>query len=139
MVFWFAVRVVYCVFLPSKYPKVHKDSLVRSGIWEASPSILRLEQWRGDNGGGIGAPARRGYKGGLSRPRSGDPNNPAHVKHEMPAAEPADPVRAKAEAVERLGDESPAMTNPTKSLDDTLAVRAHKGCHQAEHKGRRDS
>ena len=72
-------------------------------------------------------------------PRSGDPNNPAHVKHEMPAAEPADPVRAKAEAVERLGDESPAMTNPTKSLDDTLAVRAHKGCHQAEHKGRRDS
>ena len=57
----------------------------------------------------------------------------------MPAAEPAGPGRAKAAAVERLGDESPAMTNPTKSLDDTLAVRAHKGCHQAEHKGRRDS
>ena len=50
----------------------------------------------------------------------------------MPAAEPADPGRAKAAAVERLGDESPAMTNPTKSLDDTLLVRAHKGCQQAE-------
>ena len=43
----------------------------------------------------------------------------------MRAADSADPVRAKAAAVERLGDESPAMTNPTKSLDDTLPVRAH--------------
>ena len=50
----------------------------------------------------------------------------------MRAADSADPVRAKAAAVERLGDESPAMTNPTKSLDDTLLVRAHKGCHPPE-------
>ena len=50
----------------------------------------------------------------------------------MPAAEPAGPGRAKAAAVERLGDESPTRTNPTKSLDDTLPLRAHKGCHQAE-------
>ena len=50
----------------------------------------------------------------------------------MPAAEPAGPGRAKAAAVERLGDESPTRTNPTKSLDDTQPVRAHKGCHQAE-------
>ena len=50
----------------------------------------------------------------------------------MPAAEPADPrqVRAKASAVERLGDESPAMTNPTKSLDDTLPVRTQSAARR---------
>ena len=133
MFFWFAV--VYCVFLPSKHPKVHKDSLVRSGIWEASPYILRLEQWRGDNGRRIGGPARRGYKGGLSRPRSGDPNNPAHVKHEMPAAEPADPVRAKAEAVERLGDAGEVVhagvLGAVEADDPHVAARAQAGGEQS--------
>ena len=49
----------------------------------------------------------------------------------MPAAEPADPGRAKAIALERLEDESPALTNLTKRLDD-LPVHAHKACHQVE-------
>ena len=59
-----------------------------------------------------------------------NPKKPQNINEEMRAAMPADPARAKVAAVERLGDEDPAVTHPTKSLDDALPVRTQSAARR---------